>query len=297
MQQICEQPSFAEYHNQKLEKLFAVYQEVSNIRPAILFHTFLPTGYRQTTLNSVQSDFFESVIYSKVILGMIITLYDDLADHPLHQNPLLLSKLYNLNIGIDYQDEINLTPRDKNIFELARFLFSELTKTLKIFTHFETFKFILQFDIEQIYACNRYSSLIGISPELQNLTESRILGPHNMGIIAAGMIDLMAVKNFFPDELGLCRTVFHLAQRLGRISNLIYTLEREIKEGDMTNEILIAAKEKSISKEKYMEHLCKEFLRKINKIRRQKVQNFNSHLYADGFVKLDGLHASLMGRI
>jgi hypothetical protein len=128
---------------------------------------------------------------------MIITLYDDLADHPLYQNPLLLSKLYSLNIGIDYQNEINLTSHDKNIFELARFLFSELTKTLKIFTHFEAFKFILQFDIEQFYACNRYSSLIGIYPELQNLTESRILGPHNMGIIAAGMIDLMAVKNFF----------------------------------------------------------------------------------------------------
>jgi hypothetical protein len=88
-----------------------------------------------------------------------------------------------------------------------------------------------------------------------------------------------------------------LAQRLGRISNVIYTLEREIKEGDMTNEILIAAKEKSISKEKYKNDLQKEFFRKSNKIRRKKIQSFDNHIYADGFVKLDSLHASLMGRI
>lgn len=286
------------YFDPRIEKLICTYRELSDIRPPVLFRTFLPTGYRQTTLSSVDPQFLSSVIYAKIILGMIITLYDDLADHPLHQNPTLLSKLYLLNVCADCSLPLDLScNKERKNFELARFLFLELTKTLKEFPHFRKLKFVLQFDIEQFYSCNRYSSLVGIFPSCQNLTELRILGPHNMGIVAAGTIDLMAVEDLFFEELGACRKIFHFGQRLGRISNMIYTLQREIDEGDVTNEILTAMKEGVYSCGKYQKRLWKEFVKKQAQIRKQIIRSFNVSTYADGLVQLNHLHASLVGKI
>src|SRR6185437_8199281 len=91
----------------KLDHLIHVYLNASNLRPEILFRRFLPTGYQQTTLSSVPEELLDSVIISKVCLGMMITLYDDLADNRKFRDSHLLQYLYQLNVGADAP-----TPRD-----------------------------------------------------------------------------------------------------------------------------------------------------------------------------------------
>ncbi|MNL40972.1 hypothetical protein D3C87_1633570 [compost metagenome] len=134
-------------------------------------------------------------------------------------------------------------------------------------------------------------------PSIRNLTESRILGPHNMGIIAAGTIDLMASPNMDLSELGICREIFYLGQRIGRTSNIIFTLQREIIEGDTTNEILISAQTKKADENNYQLRLLREFSLHVEEISQQQVNSFNSVRYAKGFESLHSLQASLAGKI
>ncbi len=277
-----------------LDLLIQTYMASSAARPEVLFRHFLPVGYRCTTLDSVESQRMESVILAKTHLGMIITLYDDFADHPKYRNPQLLQELYGLNIGKDRKAPCHLDGEDLRIFELARLLFSQLTSVLRSFPHFDLLAPALQFDIEQFYSCNKHSELTALLPTIQNMMESRTLGHHNMGIVGAGTIDLMASSHFRIEELGSCREIFLLGQRLGRISNLIFTLKREIAEGDTTNEILISNES---TDENYVEFLMKEFNEKLTRIRSRQIRMFSTEKYADGLLCLHQLYSSLEGRI
>jgi hypothetical protein len=60
-----------------------------------------------------------------------------------------------------------------------------------------------------------------------------------MGMVAIGMMDLMALPCLDLAELGEARQVFCLGQRFGRICNVLVTAERERREGDVTSEIAI----------------------------------------------------------
>jgi hypothetical protein len=282
---------------QQIESLVKTYRKINALRPEVLFSHFLPTGYKQTTLDSVSFDLVPAVIYAKVHLGMIITLYDDLADHPQYRDSQTLAQLYHLNVDNDKVTPKMMAGGSRKNFELARFLFSSLTKVLASFPNFKTLLPVLQFDIEQFYACNRHSELMTQMPAVRNLTESRMLGSHNMGIVAAGTIDLMASADFNLEELSVCREVFLLGQRLGRISNIIYTLDREIAEGDTTNEILISEYTKKIDSNAYQVELMREFNSKLEDIRGRNVTSFNLGTYADGFLGLHNLYASLSGQI
>ena len=281
----------------KIDSLINTYLETSALRPELLFRHFLPAGYRETTLDSVIQDLFDTVIYAKLHLGMIITLYDDFADHPKYRNTQLLKYLYQLNVGVDSPVPTSLTGDEFKKYALACSLFSSLEQVLEGFPNCRILLPALRFDIEQFYACNRHSELMGILPSIRNLTESRTFGPHNMGIVAAGTIDLMASSRFDLEELGLCREAFILGQRLGRTSNLIFTLQRELSEGDSTNEILISMQTRKSDEVKYQSQLMHEFANHLEEIRAQEISSFSPSSYARGFEKLHELHASFLGKI
>ncbi len=197
---------------QRREALISSYMRVSPIRHRSLFSRFLPAGYRQTTISSVPVTLIEPVILAKIHLGMIITLYDDFADNPKYRNPRLLGHLYQLNIGRDQLHTDFHSPLERQFFELARQLFLQLKEILTALPNYQLLEPVLQFDIEQFYSCNRHSNLMSQLPEIRNLKESQELGGYNMGIVAAGTIDLMAVSDLDSGELGQCRGIFHLGQ-------------------------------------------------------------------------------------
>jgi len=283
--------------DKRIESLIKSYLSVNSLRSEVLFRQFLPTGYKQTTLDSVSFDHFQSVIYAKVHIGMIITLYDDLADHPKYRDSQTLGQLYQLNVANDKVTPKIMAGKVRRDFELARYLFSSLTKVLETFPNYKTLLPALQFDVEQFYASNRHSDLMTQLPEVRNLTESRTLGAHNMGIVAAGTIDLMASPKMNLEELGRCREIFLLGQRLGRISNVIFTLSREIAEGDATNEILISQYAHKTDNAHYQAELGREFAQNLEEIRGKSLVSFNLATYADGFVGLHDLYSSLAGKI
>jgi hypothetical protein len=281
--------------NLSLDNLIGEYLAVSSIRSPALFRDFLPAGYQQTTLSSVPAEIRGVVVFAKVHIGMLITLYDDLADNPHYRNPRLLSELYALNVARDRVMPARFAGEERNVYELARYLFFSLARALEKFPHYDRLLIALRFDFEQFYCANRHAELISLVPEAANLEESRVLGPHNMGIVAAGTVDLMASREFEFSELGECRAIFLLGQRLGRISNLVHTLKRELAEGDLTNEICIAGRE--VPANIYQAKLLVEFKQKAKAIRRKKLRSFDTAGYSQGLEALHALHSALEGKI
>ena len=279
-----------------LDSLIADFREICPHRSSALFREFLPVGYHLTTLSSVPKEYREIVIQAKIRLGMLITLYDDLADHPDYLNPVLLKKLYRLNIDSDFALTLSISKENK-IYQLARKLFSELRDLLSGLPNYEQLKAILEFDIEQFYCCNRLSSLATETPGILNLAESQTLGPHNMGIIAAGTIDLMSVADLNVREIAICREIFILGQRMGRISNVVYTFEREKLEGDQTNEIFVQQRLFGGSHQSIKAQLLQELDECSITIKKFCASAFSSNQYAQGFLDLHQLHARLESQI
>lgn len=279
----------------KIENLVLKYETVSKIRDRRLFTEFLANGYRMTTLSTVSSKDLDDVIFAKICLGMIITLYDDLADNPQYYNPKLLKYLYQLNVGENYAHYPVLVPDDLAIYDLAYHLFANLEGTISNFSNYSSMVEILAFDIQQVFLANQYSELITANPTMRNMTESKQLGPYNMGMVAAGVIDLMASPFFDKEEMGQIREFLIKGQRLGRIGNLVSTFTREVNEGDVTNEMLLDP----AGPANYKNVLMKEFYAGLLDIKKleNEVKSIDLNSYVEGLLKLYHLHIDLEGVI
>ena len=277
----------------EVKTLINHYHSQSSIRDPKLFSHFLVPGYEMTTLNSVPKLNKEKVLIAKLNLGLFITLIDDLADNPQFFNPNLLQLMYQLLPG-----KIPLSPppmlkTDNLTYQLGKRLIFNLNGNICHLPNYSELKEILQFDIEQIYRANRYCELLSAHPTIANLKESQEYGPYNMGMVAAGMIDLMGTDNFEMKELGNARECFLMGQRMGRIGNLIATYSREKREKDITNEIIISNR----SYHEYSKYLLKEFNDLKKKIKGMMVSSFSTDYYAESMEKFFNLHFKLIGHI
>lgn len=279
----------------KTENLINHYLSVSSIRHKKLFTEFLPKGYHYTTLSSVDKNHFEDAQFAKLCLAMLITLYDDLADNPKLYNPKLLKELYKLNLN-----EIPDIPKlysesDVDHYDLARELFYQLENTVKKFPLHDHLLPLLIFDIKHVFFANQYSEAMTRFPEARNLTESKMLAPYNMGMVASGIIDLMASPAFNLAHTGSAREVFIIGQRLGRISNVLTTYEREVAEEDVTNELMIGPS----SLDKNKESLMNEFKTGLKEIRdhHSGIPGVDLNAYSNGLSDFFELHLSMKGII
>jgi hypothetical protein len=286
----------------EIKELISTYREVSSIRNVELFSKFLFDGYKMTTLNCVDSVHFNNVIFAKMHLGMLITLYDDLADNPKFQDNELLKILYMLPFAKeDFKNDLSID--QLRIYNLSKILISGLEKSIKTLPNYKRLNEFFLFDLEQVFSANKYSSLIANMPQGASSYESIRYGSFNMGIVAAGMIDLMGSSTIVLSELGTSRSAFHHAQRMGRISNLLATLDRELEEDDVTNELFIQMYlsydscrfDRKSSEEKVM----KEFNSlSINLVKHKSAITFFSvEEYNEGIKSLHDFHLQLKGTI
>lgn len=269
-----------------------------------LYEVFLTKGYECTTVSSVTPQFYERLQYCKLLLGMRITLHDDLADNPRYFNPELLQRLINLPLHSDLGAPSVLNESEEEIYELASFLNRELCTEILEFPNFRMLREVFEFDLECTDLATKYSAVMGMVPEIANFKEMQTFGPFNMGMVAAGTLDLMAISELDRSQLGQAREIFMLAQRLGRISNMISTYQREVKEGDLTNEIVLYRSQNphlSFPVQKATDDLKAEFAQGLNRL--QKLQGkadfslFDLSAYKSGVEKLHELHLQLVGII
>ena len=261
-------------------------QRLSPFRSRRLFDEFLPIGYEMTTLDTVTDK--TGVVGLKVILGTIITLYDDYADRPDRLNPKLLQLLYRIPFETVDVHSAFLKPNEREALDLAKSLFKKLMDGIEQLPNYSQLNDLFKFDLKQFFLANLYSELLTQQPNLANRLENKLYLHHNMGIVMAGMIDLMCLSQFNFSNLGKARRLFLLGQRAGRISNVLTTFEREKYEGDLTNELLTTG----------MPALEGELVRIFEFMEStEEISAFSTKAYTLGIRRLHSLHLRLKGVI
>lgn len=292
------------------ESLSAFEQIVSHRNPR-LFTEFLPLGYDLMTLSSVDKPYRQALAAAKLHLGLLITLYDDLADCPRWANSKLLHELYKLPFHADSIRAFRLTTAERKVVELAKHLADETFPILSSLPNFEALGPILHFDLQQFYTANRYCELLTRLPALANTVEGSVYINHNMGMVIIGMMDLMGSSGLRFEELGEMRALFLKGQRIGRICNVLTTLGRELSEGDVTNELVLGALQSRIITRDRLRELSPRKLARFRKnleeerrllfkdlaTSRKKIRTFDVAQYESGLRGLQKLHEKMEGII
>ena len=281
---------------QMLRETLAGYRQVIPYRSDLLFTEFLPRGYAMTTLSCVPDRLFHRVLYIKCVLGMFITLLDDFADNPELRNKELLDKLYRVPFDDEFISLENCTETERRICDLALSLRSKMKSSIRILPGFLTYYDVFKFDFEQVMRANQYSELMTDFPQIINPAECIQFGPYNMGIVLAGMIDLMSCDEI-SDPLGLLRQAFITGQRYARLSNVMTTMARESDELDCTNEIIGLSGYHGSGIEPQLGRAESEMSQLICELEQMCTTQFEMSRYTSGLLDLHALHRSLVGTI
>lgn len=265
-------------------------ERVASITPTRkvgLFSEFLPRGYRMTTLSGVDGRHLEDLILAKVRIGTLITIYDDLADNPACRNGELLQRLYR----IPFENSRNESPCRTE--SAVRSLFDEVLVTLRQFPNHELLASVFAFDLAQVYNANRYSELLTDLSPLASTVENRAYSPHNMGIVLAGTMDLMASPGLIREELGSIRTLLHQSQVLARLMNVMCTEDRERAEEDVTGELYARHLDGDESPRMALAQEIQDLYSTLEK-RAAGIRSLDGMAYVSGLRKLHGLHQEMM---
>jgi hypothetical protein len=227
---------------------------------------------------------------------MFITLLDDFADNPELRNKKLLEKLYRVPFDDEFIEPESCTEAERKIFDLALSLRSKMKSSIQFLPSFLSYYDVFKFDFEQVMRANHYSELMTDYPEIINPAECIQFGPYNMGIVLAGMIDLMSCPDL-SDPLGIMRQAFITGQRHARLSNVITTMAREQSERDCTNEIIGLSRYYGSSIEQQLERAQAEMSQLICELEQINTTQFEMCRYVSGLQDLHSLHSSLIGTI
>lgn len=286
----------AQTFEQMLRETLAEYRQVIPYRSDLLFTEFLPRGYTMTTLSCVPDEHFHRVLFIKSVLGMFITLLDDFADNPELRNKELLNKLYRVPFDDEFIKPESCTETERKICDLALSLRSKMRSSIRFLPNFLSYYDVFKFDFEQVTRANQYSELMTDYPHIINPAECVQFGPYNMGMVLAGMIDLMSCPNR-SNPLGILRQAFIIGQRHARLSNVITTMGRERSERDCTNEIIGLSRYYGSSIEQQCELAQGEMSQLIRELEQINTTQFDMRLYVRGLQDLHSLHSSLIGTI
>lgn len=265
-------------------------------RSPALFNEFLVKGYTAITLNSVSQARFCDVLRGKLCLGTLITLYDDFADRPAQGDPQLLETLYQMSFS-GRSSIRSLNSRNRRVVEFAQSLFEEMESVLNRLPNFHRLSAILNFDLARFYSANQFSSLLMANPYMNNALENRLYAHHNMEMVMAAMMDLMATEKIELSEFGMMREVFLMGQRMGRIFNVLTTRKREALDGDITGELSTCTSEQET--EATERSLRREIVDLHDRIKAfgPRITTFSVEPYLNGLVKVHGLHEKMEGVI
>ncbi len=277
------------------QQLFDRIQPHVKERAPQLFTRFLPAGYRLTTLSSVAESSSDAVVEAKVLLGTIITLMDDLADHPRYRDDEMLARLYRIPAEIMYG--LPVTEALSEFEVLVRALIAELFERVnQLGARAQVLLPFFCFELEQFFQANRYSALISELPYAANRYENRQIVSYDMGIVAAGVIDLMASPRVDLRELGLIRELLARAQVICRIMNVVSTAARERRERDVTGELVGLEAAAFLNAQNALREEVRDKLAQL-KSQGDKIRSLRVDEYVQGLAQLADLHTAHEGII
>jgi len=263
---------------EKMKNSISAYKEVSK-RNIYLFDWLLFV-FENAFLSCVDEKYKDSLSINKTRLTMIDTMIDDVADIPAGHSLNFLEeylKILKNDGNVNYQEmNVNQVKRVKNTLVI----WNEFMSDVRNYPRYTDFKTIFDFDLEQIANSMKYSFIINTNPKFNNIIENRAYGHHGMTVIAARMLDLMCAPHFDMNDFATAREIFYLSQQYARLGNLINTYEREIGEGDISNELITLLMEEKIIDGESVRNLTDS---KYNEILKEKMDE--CYKYADQVYK------------
>ena len=204
-------------------------------RDECLFTQFLPFGYAQTTISSVNTSFHERCQLTKWMIGALITLTDDFTDNPAFRSMSWVKGFIAAIHGGDLHG--SLSAQQQQALKLSCQLYEWIQQSLAQMTLQPRLIPLIEFDLQQYFLNMHFSTFLNSDPLLICKREYLWHAPHNMGIVIAGMVDLACSDHIEWYEMAAMRDIFYCAQRCGHICNTLTTLDREMEEGCISNEI------------------------------------------------------------
>lgn len=199
-------------------------------------HVVLP----RVTLSTVPPEYEDGVVDAKLVASMFVVLLDDVGERQ-HDRTTLREAT---KIPFEQQSiEPDRSDVDSEVLAVAERIWSQFEESIQSAPRHEEFLAILEFDFKQALVAIEYSSVVNETPEMANLDESWTHDSHNMMTLLYATTDLMFSPEFdLADLTQLRRTVWN-AQQMARIGNWITTWEREVREGDFSSGVVVAALE------------------------------------------------------
>lgn len=223
------------------------YNSVPNTpRTSKQFLQFFRKGFEYTTLSSLDSSYHNSLIVCKTLLASFLTLCDDFIDVADLRDLDVFALLCKVPFERDTISYLSIDRSHHAVFDMAITFWEEFFSILSTLPRYNELKSLLRFDIEQMITGLQYSALLFQHPFLAHERESCIYQSNTMIMIGIGTMDLMGSPKFDIEELGLVRFLLSTRQRMGRISNVLATLPKEIQDRDLTNDILIIGLEEQL---------------------------------------------------
>ncbi|VEB38392.1 Uncharacterised protein [Legionella sainthelensi] len=261
-----------------------------------LFTQFLPWGYTQTTLSCVNASFYERCQLTKWMVGALITLTDDFTDNPEFRS---MSWVKGFITAIQNCRPIEpLSSKQQQALQLSCQLYGWIQQSIAQMTLQPRLMPLIEFDMQQYFLNMHFSTFLSSEPLLICKREYLWHAPHNMGIVIAGMVDLACSEYIEWQEMAAMRDIFYSAQRCGHICNTLTTVDREIQEECISNEILLRILHgNNGSEDDIIEFLKQERMELYQKIRHKSLKTFSIEHYVKGLEQLQALHDDMQGVI
>lgn len=232
----------------RLLQLVEEYESINGTRPRFIWkwiHRLAP----KNTMPFVSDRHVEAVATDKTMLVLFITLLDDLVEKRGDYETFdAVTSLVRLG-GAD-ADSPGWHASDGGVDEayaaFAARVWERLCERIRRGSEHDRYAPLYRFDVRQVLAAIEYSTLAIERPELATASDLRRYETHNMGVCAFADIDLMHATVDLDGELSTFRDAVHAAQRMARIGNWLSTWERELREGDSSSGVVVAALERGI---------------------------------------------------
>jgi hypothetical protein len=230
-----------------LADLIDEYQQFEDARPPFMWkwvHKLAPAN----TLPCVHSDYAEKVPTDKTITILFVTLLDDVLEKRRDR------ATFHAVSTIPFEWQSADRAADADYVAFAERVWETLVERLQRGPEYDTYAELFRYDLRQAINAIEYSDLVIRRPGLATMADMRRYESHNMAMFTYADVDLMHsrferdVESQFEREADLAtlREAVWTAQQMARIGNWVSTWERELREGDYSNGVVVYALENGV---------------------------------------------------
>lgn len=209
------------------------YDDLIGVRDPFIWR-WIYASVQLTQLSCVPCDVHQTVTTVKTLTAMYMVVIDDIAEQ------LGDRQLFDAVTSIPFrpgrsEPEWTVSDLDSSAhLTFAREVWDTVEDLLHEAPRADEFWSLLKFDMERVFLSIRYSFIGNEMPAMMNFIEGITVQSRNMFHYVNADIDMMFSPGFERRDLAALRRHIWYGEQLHRLTNWVYTWERELEEGDVS---------------------------------------------------------------